>query len=357
MLNFMWPGMLWMALGLPLFVLAYLWLLKQRKRVVVDYPGLSLVRRAAGGSDWRRRLPPALLLLALSTLVLAAARPTASVSLPTDQKTLMLVMDVSGSMMATDVAPDRLRASQAAAKSFVRELPRSTRVGVVAYGGTAHLVQAPTHSREDVITAIDRFQLQPGTAIGSGLAAGLSALFPDEKFDLMGARMAKPKRIPTATFGGIEPLGLDEEPRRQPSSPLGPVEPGSYGSAAIVLLTDGQNTTGVDPMEAAQLAAGKGVKVFTVGFGTREGDTIDFQGWSMRVKLDEDTLKQIAGVTRGQYFHAGSGQDLSKVYDALKSRLVMEKRETEITVVFAIAAGLLMMAAAGLSMWWYGRVA
>ncbi|HYF16861.1 MAG TPA: VWA domain-containing protein [Ramlibacter sp.] len=354
MLNFMWPGMLWMALALPLLVGGYLWLLQRRKRLVVDYPGLSLVRRAAGGNDWRRRIPPALMLLALSSLVLAAARPLAFVTLPTDQKTLMLVMDVSGSMMATDVKPDRLRASQAAAKAFVQELPRSTRIGVVAYGGTAHLVQAPTHSREDVVTAIDRFQLQPGTAIGSGLAAGLGALFPDEKFDLLGARAAGKRIRPVQ---GMDPLGLDEDPRQKAVASAGPVEPGSYASAAIVLLTDGQNTTGVDPMEAAQVAAGKGVKVFTVGFGTREGDTIDFQGWSMRVKLDEDTLKQIAGVTRGQYFHAGSGQDLSKVYEALKSRLVMEKRETEITVVFALLAGLLMMVAAGLSMWWYGRVA
>ena len=134
--------------------------------------------------------------------------------------------------------------------------------------------------------------------------------------------------------------------------------PGSYGSAAIVLLTDGQNTSGPDPMTAAQMAADRGVKVFTVGFGTKDGEVIGFEGWSMRVRLDERTLQNIANLTQGQYFFfAGSGADLKRVYEALKSRLVIEKRETEVAALFADLAGLFILLAVALSVWWFGKVA
>ena len=258
-----------------------------------------------------------------------------------------MAMDVSGSMRATDVSPDRISASQAAAKTFAAELPANIRIGVVAYAGTAQLVQPPTLNRDDVIAAIDRFQLQRGTAIGNGIMISLATLFPDANIDL--SRVTGQRNMPR---------GLQPEPAR-PGEPAAfePVPPGSYESAAIVLLTDGQNTVGVDPMEAAQMAASRGVKVFTVGFGTKEGATLHLEGWSMRVRLDEDTLKKVANLTLGEYFHAGSGADLKKVYEALKSRLVFEKKATEVTALFADAAALLVLLAAGLSVWWFGRVA
>jgi Ca-activated chloride channel family protein len=218
---------------------------------------------------------------------------------------------------------------------------------VVAYGGSANLVQAPTLSREDVIAAIDRFQLQPGTAIGSGILVALATIFPDAGIDLS---KVKGQQNPTRplTPGGVGPSdGPDFKP----------VAPGSYTSAVIVLLTDGQNTAGPDPMDAAQIAASRGVKIFTVGFGTSEGVTIAFEGWSMRVRLDEDTMKKVANLTQGEYFYAGSGTDLMKVYESLKSRLVFEKKETEITAAFAYLGGLLVLAASALSMWWFGKIA
>ena len=135
------------------------------------------------------------------------------------------------------------------------------------------------------------------------------------------------------------------------------MEPGSYNSAVIVLLTDGQRTTGPDSMDAAKMAADRGVKVFTVGIGTKEGDTIGFEGWSMRVRLDEETLKQVASATRAEYFYAGTAQDLKKVYQSLGTRLSTQKKETEVTALFAALGALLMLAAAGLSVWWFGRVA
>jgi Ca-activated chloride channel family protein len=348
-MKFLWPEMLWLALLLPLLVLLYVWLMRRRKKAVVRYPSLALVKTALGKSaSWRRHVPPALLLAALGAWVVAAGRPMAVVTLPTRHQTIIMAMDVSGSMKATDVTPNRLSASQAAAKAFASELPRDVRIGVVAYGGTAQLVQAPTLSRDDVIAAIERFQLQRGTAIGSGILVSLATLFPDANIDVSG--ITGQRNMPRA-------LLPENAKRADPPPEFTPVPPGSYGSAVIVLLTDGQNTIGPDPMEAAQLAASRGVKVFTVGFGTKDGEIIGFEGWSMRVRLDEDTLKQIANLTLGEYFHAGSGADLKKVYESLKSRLVFEKRETEITALFADAAAVLMLMAVGLSVWWFGKVA
>jgi Ca-activated chloride channel homolog len=344
-LKFLWPEMLWLALLLPLLVFLYFLLLRRRKKTVLRYASLALVKEALSKTTgWRRHVPAVLMLAAAGALVVAAARPSATITLPTQRQTIILVMDVSGSMRADDVAPNRITASQVAAKTFAAELPPGVRIGVVAYGGSAHLVQTPTLSREDVIAAIDRFQLQRGTAIGSGIVVAMATLFPDEGIEI-------------AKLSGSRSRSLSQIDNETNPAPHTPVPPGSYDSAAIVLLTDGQNTTGPDPMDAAQIAASHGVKIFTIGFGTAEGVTIGFEGWSMRVRLDEETLKKVANLTQAEYFHAGSGADLEKVYEALKSRLVFEKKITEVTTFFADAAGLLMLLSVGLSVWWFGRVA
>jgi Ca-activated chloride channel family protein len=341
-MNFLWPDFLWLLVFLPLLVGAYLWLLYRRKKNTLRYASLSLIKQAMGkGPGWRRHVPPVLLLLAIATLLVATARPTAVVTLPSQQETIILAMDVSGSMRAADVQPNRLVAAQEAAKAFIKELPRSVRVGVVSFAGTAAVVQPPTQSREDIVAAIDRFQLQRGTAIGSGIVLSLATLFPDAGIDLS-----------QITGARNMPLGPGEKPKNE----FVPVAPGSYGSGAIILLTDGQRTTGPDPMDAAKMAADRGVKVFSVGIGTKDGETIGFEGWSMRVRLDEDTLKNIANLTRAEYFYAGTANDLKKVYQSLSTRLVVEKKETEITGLFAAAAAVLVVVAAGLSVAWFGRV-
>jgi Ca-activated chloride channel homolog len=343
-LSFLWPSLLWSLGLLPLLTLLYLWLLHRRKRQVVPYGSLGLIKQAVGrGGSWRRHVPPILLALALACLLLALARPVATLTLPLRDQTLLLAMDVSGSMRATDVEPNRLIASQNAAKEFVKNLPRHVRVGVVSFAGTAAVVQAPTHSRDDVIAAIDRFQLQRGTAIGSGIVLSLATLFPEAGIDL--SDITGERRMPKVL--GDEKAKQDE---------FKPVPPGSYGSAAIILLTDGQRTTGPDPMDAAKMAADRGVKVYTVGFGTTSGEIIGFEGWSMRVRLDEATLKNIANLTLAEYFYAGSATDLQKVYDTLSSRLVFERKETEITALLAGLAAALVVLAAGLSVAWFGRV-
>jgi len=343
-MSFLWQEALWALLLLPLLVLAYLWLLKRRKKTAVTWASLGIVKEAMGTQrTWRRHVPPALLLLALAALLVATARPTAVITLPLVEQTVVLAMDVSGSMRATDVEPNRLVASQNAAKSFVAELPRAVRVGVVSFAGTAAIVQPPTLSRDDVVAAIDRFQLQRGTAIGSGIVLSLATIFPDAGIDL--SQITGQRLMPKA-------LG-DTKPEKQ----FTPVEPGSYGSAAVILLTDGQRTTGPDSMDAAKMAADRGIKVYTVGIGTKDGETIGFEGWSMRVRLDEETLKQIAGATRAEYFYAGTANDLKMVYQSLGTRLTAQKKETEITALFAALGGLLALAAASLSLWWFGRVA
>jgi Ca-activated chloride channel family protein len=342
--NFLWIEALWLLALLPLLVLLYVWLLRRRKKAAVAWSSLAIIKEAMGQQRlWRRHVPPALMLLAVASLIVAVSRPTAVITLPTVEQTVILAMDVSGSMRATDVEPNRLVASQNAAKAFIAELPRSVRVGVVSFAGTAAIVQPPTLSREDVTAAIDRFQLQRATAIGSGIILSLAAIFPDAGIDLS-----------QVTGARLMPKALGEQPKEKE---FNPVEPGSFNSAVIVLLTDGQRTTGPDSMDAAKMAADRGVKVYTVGIGTKEGDTIGFEGWSMRVRLDEETLKQVAGATRAEYFYAGTAQDLKKVYQSLGTRLSTQKKETEVTALFAALGALLMLAAAGLSVWWFGRVA
>ena len=343
-MSYLSPHMLWLALILPLQVAAYLWLMRRRKKVAMRFSHLGAVKEALDRTSWRRHVPPLLLLAACAVMVLALARPAAPVVLPAMRQTVMLAVDVSGSMQAPDVAPNRMRASQQAAKMFVHRLPRDVRVGLVAYADTAHLVQPPTADRSEVLAAIDRLQLQGGTAIGEGILMSLAALFPDRD-----AQFADPG------MNGHFPPG---SPAMAPGSTMAfkPVPPGSDRSAVIVLLTDGQNTMGLDPVEAAQIAASRGIKVYTVGFGTRDGEVMGPEGWTVRVQLDEDMLKQVAQLTRGQYFRASNGNELVKVYEGLQGRLVMERKETEVTALFAGAAALLLIAGAGLSVLWFGRV-
>jgi Ca-activated chloride channel family protein len=283
-------------------------------------------------------------------LIAAVARPAAVISLPSQHETIILAMDTSGSMRATDVEPSRIAAAQAAARAFVADLPRHTRIGVVAFAGTASVVQAPTQNREDILAAIDRFQLQRATAIGSGILVSLKTIFPDAEFDL---RSWNPRADSSRDAG----RGVLPDQAGDPKKPaFKPVPPGSYTSAVIILLTDGQSNVGPNPIEAARMAADRGVRIFTVGVGTAEGWVLNFEGWSMRVRLDEEALKTIADVTRGEYFFASTATDLKKIYEALTSRLVLETKETEITALFSAAAAVLALLAALLSVLWFNRI-
>jgi Ca-activated chloride channel family protein len=249
-------------------------------------------------------------------------------------------------MRAADVQPNRLVAAQEAAKSFLKELPRHVKVGIVAFAGSANVAQLPTTNREDLVTAIDSFQLQRATATGNAIVVSLATLFPDAGIDVsnFGPQSSRQRGVPLDQAG------------KAPQKEFTPVEPGSYTSAAIIMLTDGQRTTGVDPLDAAKVAAERGVRVYTVGIGTVDGETIGFEGWSMRVRLDEETLKAIANKTQAEYYYAGTAADLAKVYNTLSSRLTVEKKETEISALFALGAAVLALLSAGLSLLWFNRI-
>jgi len=351
-MTFIWPQLLWLLLILPLLVLGYWYVLRRRKKHAVQYAGLATVKQAmSGGSQLRRHLPPLLFLLALALMLLAAARPAAVLTLPSDHKTMILAIDVSGSMRANDVAPSRFAAALSAVKTFVEQQPRNTRVGLVSFAGTASVVQPPTSNREDLLDALGRMQLQRGTAVGSGILVSLKTIFPDVVFNL---NSHDPRQVEPKEGSGSRALGEPE--KKDAAAEFKPVPPGSYGSAAIILLTDGQTTTGPDPVEASRMAAERGVRVYTVGIGTAAGEVLTGDGWAMHVRLDEAPLKEIADITKAQYFYAGTANDLAKVYKTLSSRLTLEKRESEVSSLFAAAAAVMAMLSAMLSMLWFNRI-
>ena len=332
-MSFLRPFLLWFGLLPVLLLLGYA--LLQRRRRVVD-PRRALLRRAGmPAAGWRRHLSPLLLLVASGVLIVAMAGPTITLTLASEQQTLILALDASGSMEARDIAPTRLQASQAAARALVQALPRLVRVGVVSYADSPQLVQPPTLHRDDVLAAIDRVRVAGGTAIGDALVLSLAALFPGEHVIEAGA---------PAAYG----RGAKER---------APARPGSYRSAAIVLLTDGQNGSGMNPLEAARIVAGRGVKVYAVGFGTRDGVLVGPENISVPVSLDEETLQGIADATGGEYFRATSGMELRNIYAGLQSRLVVGREDMEVTALFAAAAALLIVLGAGLSLSWFGRIA
>jgi len=350
-MTFLWPDMFWLLLSVPALVGGYILLVRRKKRAALRYASLSIMKEAMGaGQRFRRHVPPLLFLTALAVMIAAVARPAAVITLPSQHETIILAMDTSGSMRATDVEPSRIAAAQAAARAFVADLPRHTRIGVVAFAGTASVVQAPTQNREEILAAIDRFQLQRATAIGSGILVALKTIFPDAEFDL---RSWNPRADSLRDSDrGILPDQAGDSKKQV----VKPTAPGSYTSAAIILLTDGQSNVGPNPIEAARMAADRGVRIFTVGVGTAEGWVLNFEGWSMRVRLDEEALKSIADVTRGEYFYASTATDLKKIYQALTARLVLETKETEITALFSAAAAVLAFLAAMLSLLWFNRI-
>lgn len=338
-MNFEWPELLWLLALVPAAASAWWLAVRRRRGRMVQLPGLlaAIGRDAGAGRRLRTWLPVLLLGAALVALLTAFARPSAVLTLPAPHDTVILAIDISGSMRAADVEPDRISAARAAARDFVERQPARTRIGVVAFAAAAAQVQAPTHDRRAILAALDRLQLQQATAIGSGLLVALKAIEPSLPIDLR----------------GVDPRG---DPRGDPQRWPEPVEPGSNGSAAIVLLSDGQSVTGPDPLVAARLVAERGVRVHTVGLGTPAGAVLSVQGWSMRVRLDEETLRKIADQTRGDYYAAADAGELERVYRTLGLRLAFERQRMEVTSLFAGAGALLLALSAGLSLWWFRRV-
>ena len=345
-MSFLWPQYLWLLPALVLLPLAYAWLLRRRSKAALRYSSLGIVRAAAQGRNWRRHLPPALLLLAFAGMLLAAARPVSRVPLPWARSTIILAIDVSLSMRVNDVKPTRMEAAQDAAKLFLKELPKDIEVGLVTFAGSSQVAQRATLDRTALVTVIDAFQMQMGTAVGNAIVLSLAELFPEHGIDLG-----------EMTFGSkAQGRSLDDKARPPPKQ-LKPVAPASYKSAAIILLSDGRRTTGVDTLEAAKMAAERGVRIDVVGLGTVEGDVSTPDGMAIYMKLDEPTLREVARMTGGEYHHAGTAEKLRSVYEGLGSRVQVMTRETELAGVLALISAVVAMTAAGLSLLWFGRIA
>jgi len=255
-------------------------------------------------------------------------------------------MDVSLSMRVTDVKPTRLAAAQEAAKAFLRDLPRDIDVGLVTFAGSAQVVQPATMDRASLVSAIDAFQMQLGTAVGNAIVLCLAELFPDHGIDLG-----------DMTFGPAQKSRRRDDKAKAPPKQITPVTPGSYDSAAIILLSDGRRTTGIDTLEAAKMAADRGVRIYVVGLGVVDGEASGTDGMPIYLRLDEPTLREVARMTGGEYHHAGTAEKLRSVYQDLGSRLQMQTRETELAPLLALLAAALVLAAATLSMSWFGRIA
>ena len=344
-MSLLWPQHLWWMLALPLLVAAYLWLLRRRVRVPLRLSSITVARQAQGRA-WRRHVPPALFLLALALLLFAFSRPVGRVMLPGTKSTILLALDVSLSMRVTDVQPSRMVAAQEAAKGFLQSLPRDIDVGIVTFAGTAQVAQQATRDRPALLKAIDGIQMQRGTAIGSAIVVCLAELFPEQGIDLA-----------TLVFGpDRRPLSPERQGKAPPAA-FTPVAPGSHKPAVIILLSDGRRTTGVDTLKAAQMAAERGVRVHVIGLGTPDGHLAAGEGMAFYLQLDEAALREVARVTGGEYHSASTAQALNAVYQDLGFKAQLQTRETELTALLCLLAAGLLVAGAGLSVAWFGRVA
>ncbi|HEX4327628.1 MAG TPA: VWA domain-containing protein [Burkholderiales bacterium] len=345
-LTFIWPLMLWLLLLVPLLVLAYLRLAARQRLAARNLAKLAAVDGVSGRepSAFARHVSALLLLFAIILMIAAVARPQAVMVLPTRVDAIILAMDVSGSMRATDVKPNRLAAAQNAAKTFISDQPAEVKIGVVAIAATAALVQSPTTKRDDLIGAIDRFKLQNGSALGSGVIIALATMLPDSGIDI------------DQVVYGKKPLARD--PARQAAiDNFKAVPAGSNTAAAIVLVSDGEGNTGPELAAAAKFAAERGVRIYTVGVGTRDGAVLSVDGWSMRVRLDEEGLKKVAATTRGEYFRAANANELKRIYSQLSARLTAGRgHTTEISALFAAAGAALAMISVLYSLLRFNRV-
>jgi len=337
-MSFLWMWMLWLLLVVPALVIAYILVQRRRQKYALRYASLSLIKEALGrGPGVRRHIPPALFIAGVAVMIVALARPVATVTLPSQQGTVILTIDVSGSMRADDLKPTRLDAAKAAARAFVEKQPQGVRIGVVSFSDGAAIVQAPTADRNTVLAAIGRLTPQRGTAIGRGILTSLDAIFEEPD--------ARPTPFPR------DSLRLPE-PTPRPS----PVPRGTYTNAVVVLLSDGQSNVGPRPLEVIDQAANRGVRVYTVGVGSPAGTILRFEGRSVRVLLDEQTLKHIAEATDAQYFKADDQANLREIYENLSMRLVFKPEQTELTAGFTGLAAALLLVAGTLSLLWFNRL-
>ena len=357
-MDFLWPNFLYLAGIIPLAVVLYVWMQRRRHRFAVRYSSLELVRTALKGQNRiKRHIPFILFLTGMCALVLALGRPAAIVSVPTDQTTIILTLDVSGSMMSRDISPSRLEAAEQAMMNFIQNQKSSTQIGVVAFSGFAELVQPPTTDQEALQNVIESLIVGRRTAIGSGILKAIDAISEVDK-------NVAPSVYDTSS--GVEPT---------------PVPPGAYAPDIIVLLTDGVSNAGPLPLDAAQQAVDRGIRIYTIGYGTPNGSVPFggqggfgggpytrgggfYGGWGggfyggggfgggFRAGIDDVDLKKIAAMTGGAYYTAGSADELQNVFQNLPTYLISKHEIMEVSVFFAAGGAVLALLAIILSFLW-----
>lgn len=349
-MDLLWPGLLTLLILVPLLIALYIWVLR-RRRYAVRYSSLSLIRAALPRfSRVRRHLPFSLFLAALISLIIAFGRPIAVIAVPTNQTTIILAIDVSGSMCANDIAPSRLEAAADAAVNFIQNQEINTHIGIVAFSGFAEIVQTPTTDVRALQTAVDSLLTGRWTAIGSAILKSIDAI---------------------AEIDETVPPSITSAYQEAPP----PVPSGAYVPNIIVLLTDGASNAGPMPLEAAQQAVDRGIRVYTIGFGTEQGGEFGecgqrFTGrepWQgggfgggggggggrFRRGIDEDTLMLISEMTGGEYYSAESENELQDVFRNLPVNLIVKHDIMEISVAFTALGAVLAAIAVILSMLWH----
>lgn len=342
-MTFLWAGLLLAVVVVPLLVLGYAWSQRRRRPAAARYSSIALIREAMpAASRLRRHLPFALFAAAITALVVALGRPAMVLSVPTNQTTIILSMDVSGSMCSTDIAPTRLQAAEDAAIAFVTGQQARTQIGIVAFSGFAAVVQPPTSDQRALTDAIRSLTTGRRTAIGSGILAAIDAI------------------------AGVDPNVARSVIPGRPGAEPPPVLPGAYAPDIVVLLTDGASNTGPDPLDAAQQAVDRGVRVYTIGFGSADGGDLEPKcrqqflgnepggafgggfgggfgagGSGFRRGIDEDTLRQVAAATGGTYYPAESAAELQKVFEGLPTTLITKHEVVEVSAGFVGLGGLL----------------
>jgi len=349
----LWPSFLWLLGLIPLIIGGYIWIQRRRRPVAVRYSSLSLVRSALSRTSLiRRYLPFALLLLAVAALSMAMTRPVTIIPVPTNQTSIILAMDVSRSMCSTDIEPNRLRAAEEAALAFIERQAPGTQIGIVAFAGFAELLQLPTTDQEVLADVIESLITGRRTAIGSAILESIDTLAEIDE------------SIAPVTFGSAVA-----------GAPT-PVPSGAYVPGIIVVLTDGASNAGPQPIEAAQQAADRGIRVYTIGFGTERGGMMNcsagegsggdsFSGFGFnadpqfggggggfRRGIDEATLQEVADMTGGAYYAATSASELQDVFRSLPTHLITRHEVTEVGFIFTSLGALFAIVAIGLALWW-----
>lgn len=333
-MTFIWPIMLLSLLLVPLLVWYYRQQVRLRDRGAAVLGPLGIVQSGDGTAVGRRRhMPPTLFLIGLTLLLFALSRPEMPISLPRVEGTVILAFDVSSSMLAEDLEPNRIEAAKEAARVFVANQPSTIRVGVVAFSNGGLVVQPPTEVQADVLATIDRLTPQGGTSLGQGIFTALNAI-AGEALVLDETTLA-----PDSLAENVEALQVEE-----------------FSSAVVVLLSDGENTEFPEPLEIAQIAAEAGVRVYTVGIGSPEGAQLELDGFSVVTQLNEAALQEIASLTNGSYYFAADEDELRDIYQNIDLQLTIRGEDMEITSILAGISLLFMLASGALSMLWFGRI-